>query len=72
MNIEDAAEEVLVNQLAIARQSIEDRDARILDLQRKVELLETMLNRLASQRYGVPSPQPQPSLRPAPKRWSVR
>ncbi len=70
MNIEDT-DTVLVNQLAIARQSIEDRDARILDLQRKVEVLETMLNRLAAQRSGVPAPQPQP-LRSSPKRWSVR
>ena len=72
MNIEDAAEELLVHQLAIARQSLEERDERIADLNRKVELLETMLNRLAAQRFGVPAPQPQTSARQAPKRWSVR
>ena len=37
MNIEDAATEVLVNQLEIAKQSIGDRDQRIWELQKKVE-----------------------------------
>ena len=72
MNIEEAAEEVLVNQLDIARQSIEDRDRRIGQLQIRVELLETMLNRLAAQRSGVPAPQPQPAYKAAPRRWTVR
>jgi hypothetical protein len=72
MNIEDDATEVLVNQLGIARQSIEDRDRRIWELQKKVELLETMLNRLAAQRNGVPAPQAQPAQKPAPRRWAVR
>ncbi len=71
MRIEDV-DEVVANQLAVARQSIEERDVTILDLQKKVELLETMLNRLAAQRYGVPAPQPQPLQRPAPRRWTVR
>jgi hypothetical protein len=69
---EDPAEEVLVNQLAIARQSIEDRDKIIWELQKKVELLENMLNRIAAQRSGVPAPQPQPITRTNPKRWAVR
>jgi len=72
MNIEDAATEVLVNQLEIARQSIEDRDRRIWELQKRVELLETMLNRLAAQRSGVPAPQAQPAYKAVPKRWTVR
>ncbi len=72
MNIEDAATEVLVYQLDIARQSIEDRDKRIGDLLIRVEMLETMLNRLAAQRSGVPVPQPQQANRPAPRRWTVR
>ncbi len=71
MRIEDV-QDVLADQLAIARQSIEDRDTRIQDLQRKIELLETMLNRLAAQRYGVPAPQTQPLQRQAPRRWTVR
>ena len=49
MDIEQAATEVLVNQLEIARQSIEDRDRRIWELQKRVELLEQMLNRAAAQ-----------------------
>ena len=72
MNIEDAATEVLVNQLDIARQSIEDRDRRIWELQKRIELLENMLNRLAAQRSGVPAPQPQPVYKTVPKRWTVR
>jgi hypothetical protein len=72
MNIEDDATEVLVNQLGIARQSIEDRDRRIWELQKRVELLEGMLNKLAAQRFGVPAPQPQPIQKAAPKRWAVR
>ena len=72
MTIEDAATEVLVSQLAIARQSIEDRDRRIGDLLIRVELLEGMLNRLAAQRTGVPAPQPQPAYKGLPRRWVVR
>jgi len=73
MNIEDDdATEVLVNQLAIARQSIEDRDRRIWELEKRLELLEGMLNRLSAQRYGVPAPQPQPAFKVAPKRWAVK
>jgi len=72
MNIEDDATEVLVSQLDIARQSIQDRDRRIWELQKKVELLESILNRLAAQRYGVPAPQAQTAHKPVPKRWAVR
>jgi hypothetical protein len=72
MNIEDAATEVLVNQLAIARQSIEDRDRRIWELQKRAELLEGMLNRLAATQNGVPAPQPQLAVKGLPKRWAVR
>ncbi len=71
MNTLEALDEVLVSQLDIARQSIQDRDTRILDLQKRVELLEEMLNRLAAQRTGVPAPQAQPA-RGLPKRWVVR
>jgi hypothetical protein len=72
MDIEQAATEVLVNQLDIARQSIEDRDRRIWELQKRVELLEQMLNRAASQQYGVPAPQAQPAYKAVPRRWTVR
>ena len=72
MNIEDAATEVLVNQLAIARQSIEDRDRRIWELEKRAELLEGMLNRLAARQNGVPAPQPQLAAKGLPKRWAVR
>ena len=61
MNEIDATDEILVSQLAIARQSIEDRNQRIGDLLLRVELLEGMLNRLAAQRTGVPAPQAQPA-----------
>jgi hypothetical protein len=72
MTIEEAATEVLVNQLDTARQSIEDRDRRIWELQKRVELLEGMLNRLAAARSGVPAPQPQPAYKAVPRRWTVR
>ena len=72
MDINQALDEVLVNQLAIARQCIEDRDRRIWELEKRVELLEQMLNRAASQRYGVPAPQPQPAGKGLPRRWTVR
>ena len=79
MDIEQAVTEVLVNQLDIARQSIEDRDRRIWELQKRVELLEQMLNRAATQRYGVPAPQAlpagrqaQPAIKAVPRRWTVR
>lgn len=72
MNTIDAADELLANSLAIARQSIDDRDKRIEDLQRRVELLEGFLNRLGAQQYGVPAPQLQPAPKGAPKRWAVR
>ena len=72
MTIEEAATEVLVNQLDIARQSIEDRDRRIWELQKRVELLEGMLNRAAANQGRLPQPQPLPAIRQAPRRWSVR
>ena len=72
MNIEDAATEVLAYQLDIDMQIIEDRDKRIWELQKKVELLEGMLNRAAALGGRLPQPQPLPEYRPAPRRWSVR
>jgi hypothetical protein len=72
MDIGDALDVVLVSQLDIARQSIEDRDRCIWELQKKVELLEGMLNRLAAQQCGLPQPQPLPAIKNLPRRWSVR
>ena len=72
MDILETATQVVANQLAIARQSIEDRDRRIWELQKRVELLEQMLNRAAAQQYGVPAPQAQPAYKTHPKRWTVR
>ena len=79
MDINQALDEVLVNQLDIARQCIEDRDRRIWELQKRVELLEQMLNRAAAQQYGVPVPQALPAgrqaqaaFKPVPRRWGVR
>lgn len=71
MNINEV-DDVLVSQLAIARESIEQRDETIKDLQRRVELLEGFLNRLGAQRTGVPAPQLQPAAKASPRRWSVR
>lgn len=71
-NIEDLAREQKLAELEIARQVIADRNERILDLEKKVELLETMLNRTAAFRAGLPQPQPLPALRTVPRRWAVR
>ncbi len=70
MTINDV-DDLLTSQLDIARQSLEEKDKRIEDLQRRVELLEEMLNRASAQRFG-PQPQPLPALKTAPRRWSVR
>ena len=72
MDINEALDEVLANQLDIARQCIEVRDRRIWELQKRVELLEQMLNRAVAQRSGVPVPQAQPAYRTAPRRWTIR
>ena len=72
MDIEQAATEIIVNQLAVARQSIEDRDKLIWELQKRVELLEQMLNRAAALQFGVPAPQAQPAYKGIPKRWAIR
>lgn len=71
MDVIDAANEVLAFQLDIARQSIEERDRKVWELQKRVELLEQLLDRTVAQRSGVP-PQPLPAYKPAPKRWAVR
>jgi hypothetical protein len=74
MDIEQA---ILENKLAeqeILRQSLEDKTRRIWELEKKVELLEDMLNRMSSVRVHYPQPLPQriPQHRGAPRRWSVK
>jgi hypothetical protein len=74
MDIEQA---VLENKLAeqeITRQSLEDKTRRIWELEKKVELLEDMLNRMSSVRVHYPQPQPARFTRhaDAPRRWSVK
>ena len=73
MNTIDVTDEIVANQLEIARQSIEERDKKIGDLLVRVDLLEGVLNRM-TQRAGVPVPQLAPKIapRPAPRRWAVR
>ncbi len=76
MNIhfEQAARENKLAELEILKQSLEQKDKRIWELEKKVELLEGMLNRVAALRGAFPQPQPQPlpAYRNVPKRWSVR
>lgn len=74
MNIEDAARENKLAELDIARQVVEDKNQRIWELEKKIELLEKLLNQTAALRAGFPQPQPQPlpAIRTFPKRWSVR
>jgi hypothetical protein len=74
MNVDDAARENKLAELEILRQSLEDRDRRIWELEKKVELLEGMLDRVSRLRAAYPQPQlqPLPALRPVPRRWSVK
>ncbi|OGR92675.1 MAG: hypothetical protein A2992_10220 [Elusimicrobia bacterium RIFCSPLOWO2_01_FULL_59_12] len=71
MDIEQAALENKLAELEILRQSLADRDRRVRDLEKKVEVLENLLLRAGSVRVQFPQPQPQP-LRQAPRRWSVK
>ncbi len=71
MNIEQAALENKLAELEILRQSLEDRDKRIQELEKKAEILENLLTRAASVRVQYPQPLPQ-ALAPAPRRWSVK
>lgn len=72
MNIEDLARDQKLAEQAIIRQSLEDKDRRIWELEQKVELLEGMLNRAAALGNRFPVPQPMPAIKAAPRRWSVR
>ena len=72
MNIEEAARENKLAELEILRQSLEDRDRRIWELEKRTEILEEMLNRAASVRVQYPQPLPQRLPVAAPRRWSVK
>lgn len=71
MDFEQAARENKLAELEILRQSLQDRDRRIQELEKKAETLENLLVRAASVRVTYPQPQPQP-LPTAPRRWSVK
>jgi len=72
MNVEEVAREEKLAELEIVRQSLEDKNRRIWELAKRVELLEELLNRLAAQQGRLPQPQPLPAIREVPKRWAVR
>lgn len=74
MNTEDDARNEKLAELEILRQSLEEKTQRIWELEKKVEILEGMLNRLGTVRGYFPNPLPQayPARKPAPRRWSVR
>jgi len=73
MNLdEDAARENKLNELDILRQSLEDKDRRIAELEKKAEILEGLLTRAASVRVQYPQPLPQKLPAAAPRRWGVR
>jgi hypothetical protein len=71
MNIEELVREQKLIELSILQQSLEDRDKRIWELERKVELLEGMLNRVSAFQGGMPQPQPMPAVKSTPRRWAV-
>ncbi len=72
VTIEDAARENKLAELEIVRQSFDDKNKRIWELEKKVELLEGLLNRSTAVQANFPQPQPLPAVRPAPRRWTVR
>jgi hypothetical protein len=72
MNIEQLAREQKLAELEILRQSLNERNDRIGELEKKVELLETLLNRAVANNQRLPQPQPFPEIRPTPRRWAVR
>ena len=74
MDIEEAAREAKLAEQEILRQCLEEKDRRIWELEKKVEILEGMLNRLGTARAGYPQPLPQPlpAHREPPRRWSVK
>ena len=71
MDIEQAALENKLAELEILRQSLEEKNQRVWELEKKVEILQDMLNRAASIRVQYPQPTLQ-AVRPAPRRWSVK
>ncbi|MFA5976149.1 MAG: hypothetical protein WC859_08315 [Elusimicrobiota bacterium] len=71
-SLEQLAREQKLAELAIARQCLEDKDRKIWELQKKVELLENLLNRASASQGRLPQPQPFQEIRQLPKRWGVR
>ena len=74
MDIEQAALEYKLAEQEILRQSLEDKNRRIWELEKRVEILEDLLNRAASVRveYPQPLPQPLPAARGTPRRWNPK
>ena len=74
MDIEQATLENKLAEQEILRQSLEDKNRRIWELEKRIEILEDMLNRAASVRVQYPQPQPQPlpAARGAPRRWNPK
>lgn len=70
MSVEDEARAEKLAEQEILRQSLEEKNRHIWELERKVEILEETLNHLASARGTFPPPLP--TLRPAPRRWAAR
>jgi hypothetical protein len=71
MDIEQAARENKLAELDILRQSLEDRDKRVWELEKRVEILQDMLNRASSIRVQYPQPLLSAN-KTAPRRWSVK
>ena len=58
---EEITRDLRLAEQAILGQSLEEKNQKIAALEQRVELLEEMLNRLATQRAPYPQPLPQPS-----------
>jgi hypothetical protein len=72
MNIEELARDQKLAEQEIARQVVDEKNKRIWELEKRVELLEGMLNRASTFQGVFPQPQPLPSVKTHPRRWSVR
>lgn len=72
MNVEEAVRELRLAEQEILRQSLEEKAARVLDLERELESLRRMMDSWVM----TPRPMPQPAAsrpvrREVPRRWRL-
>lgn len=72
MELEPAAREIRLAEQEITRQGFDEKNKRIWELEKRIEILEGMLNRAAAFGGGFPQPQPFAAIKKAPRRWAVK